>query len=66
MRRMTLIVMITSFIAAGIGILTMLTYVTADPERASTEKPAIATMSPLEMMKEHGKNLPAAKNVDPF
>jgi hypothetical protein len=66
MRRMTLVIMAASFIAAGIGILAMLTYVTAGPKRDSTDKPAIATFSPFELMKERGKDLPPAKTVDPF
>jgi hypothetical protein len=66
MRRMTLFVMTASFVAAGIGLLVMLTYVTAGPKRDSTEKPAIATVSPFEIMKERGKELPHAKNADPF
>ena len=66
MYRMTLVVMTTSLIAAGIGILAMLTHVAADPKRDSTDKPAIATVSPLEIMKERGKDLPPAKNAEPF
>ena len=66
MRRMTLVVMTTSLIAAGIGILAMLTYVAADPRRVSTDKPAIAAVSPLEIMKERGKHLPPAKSAEPF
>jgi hypothetical protein len=53
-------------IAAGIGIWAMFAYVAADPERAAAAKPAIAAVSPLEMMKAHGKNLPPADNVEPF
>jgi hypothetical protein len=66
MRRMTLAVMTTLLIAAGFGILAMLTHVAADPKRDSTDRPAIATISPLEIMKEHGKNLPSATHADPF
>ena len=44
----------------------MLTHVAADPKRDSTDKPAIATVSPLEIMKERGKDLPPAKNAEPF
>jgi hypothetical protein len=66
MRRTTLAVMTASFIAAGIGILVMLTYVNAGPKRDSTGKPAIATVSPFEIMKERGKDLPAAETADPF
>lgn len=66
MRRMTLVAMTASFVAAGIGILVMLTYVAAGPKRESTDKPAIATVSPFEIMKERGKELPPAKTADPF
>jgi len=66
MRKMNFVVVTGSLIAAGIGIWAMLTYVAANPERASTAKPAIATVSPLEIMKERGKDLPPAKYVDPF
>ena len=66
MRKTTLVVMTTFLIAAGIGILAMLTHVAADPRQDSTDKPAIAAVSPLEIMKEHGKNLPSAKSAEPF
>jgi hypothetical protein len=64
MRRKTLV--LAAFIIAGIGLSAMLTYVAANPERTSTAKPAIAAVSPLAIMKELGKDIPAAKNVDPF
>jgi hypothetical protein len=63
MRRKTLV--LAAFIMAGIG-LSMLTYVAANPERNSAAKPAIASVSPLGIMQELGKDLPAAKDVDPF
>ncbi len=66
MRRMTLVVITASFVAAAVVILVMLTYVTAGPKQDSTDKPAIATVAPFEIMKERGKGLPPAKNVDPF
>jgi len=66
MRRTTLVVMTTSLIVAGIGILAMLTHVAADPKRDSTDKPAIAVVSPLEIMKHSGKDLPPATNAEPF
>lgn len=66
MRRMTLIVMTASIIAAGIGIVAMLAHLSANPKRDSNDKPAIAAVSPIEIMREHGKNLPPAKTVDPF
>jgi hypothetical protein len=66
MRRMTLVVMTTSLIAAGFGILAMLTHVAADPRQDSTDKPAIAAVSPLEIMKARGKDLPPATHADPF
>jgi hypothetical protein len=64
MRKRT--VLIGTLIAAGIGISAILTYVAAHPTRVSTAKPAIATMSPLEIMKQRGKDLPPAENVEPF
>lgn len=66
MRKTTLVVVMGSLIAAAVGIWATLTYVAANPERASTAKPAVATVSPIEIMKELGKNLPPAKDVDPF
>jgi hypothetical protein len=66
MRTKTLAVVIGALIVAGIGLSAMLTYVAADPERTSTAKPAIAAVSPLAIMQERGKGLPAAKDVDPF
>jgi hypothetical protein len=58
--------MTASLIAAGIGILAMLTYVAAGPKRDSNGKPAIAAVSPFEIMKERGKDLPPAEIADPF
>jgi hypothetical protein len=66
MRKQTLVVVSGVLIIAGIGIWAMVTYVAADPERAATAKPAIATVSPLEIMKERVKDLPPASYVDPF
>jgi hypothetical protein len=66
MRKKTLVAVIGALIVAGIGLSAMLTYVAANPERTSTAKPAIAAVSPLAIMKELGKDLPAAANVDPF
>jgi hypothetical protein len=66
MRKTTLVVMTASLAAAGIGILVMLTYVAAGPKRDSSDKPAMATVSPFEIMKERGKELPPAKPADPF
>ena len=66
MRRTTFVVITASCVAAGVGLLVMLTYVTAGPKRDSSDKPAIATVSPFEIMKERGKELPPAKTADPF
>jgi hypothetical protein len=66
MLRMTLVVTTASFVAAAIGILVMLTYVAAGPKRDSSDKPAIATVSPFEIMKQRGKELPPAETADPF
>jgi hypothetical protein len=66
MRRTTVVVMIGSLVAASVGIWAMLTYVAADPGRATTAQPATAALYPIEIMKERGKNLPPAEIVDPF
>jgi hypothetical protein len=63
MRRMTLVAIITVLIAASIGIWNTRANVAPQP---GTGAPAIAAMSPLELMKERGKNLPAGINADPF
>jgi hypothetical protein len=66
---MTLAVITAVVLAAGIGIWTMLAHVGAEPEIASTVStgdPAVAKISPLEIMKERGKDLPTTKNGDPF
>ena len=64
MRRKTLV--LAAVIIAGIGLSAMLTYVAAHPQRTSAAKPEIAALSPLAIMWERGKDLPAAKDVDPF
>ena len=66
MRRMNLIVLTAAVIAAGIGISITLVHVVAKPETSSGVAPSIANMSPLEIMKERGKNLPTATNAEPF
>jgi cytoskeletal protein RodZ len=66
MRKQTLVVVTGILVIAGVGIWAMVTYVAANPERASTAKPAIATVSPFEIMKERVKDLPPARYVDPF
>jgi hypothetical protein len=66
MRKIALVAILGSLVAASVGIWTMLTHVAADPGRASTAKPATAALSPIEIMKERGKNLPPAEIVDPF
>jgi hypothetical protein len=66
---MTLAVITVAVLAAGIGAWTMLAHVAAEPEivsTVSTGDPAVAKISPLEIMKERGKDLPTTKNGDPF
>jgi hypothetical protein len=58
--------LVLALIMAGIGVSAMLTYVAANPKQTSTAQPAIASVSPLAIMKELGKDLPPAKSVDPF
>jgi cytoskeletal protein RodZ len=66
MRKTTLVIMMGSLTAAGVGIWAMMTYVAADPGPASAVKRATATVSPIEIMQERGKNLPPAESVEPF
>jgi len=69
MRRMTLSFVAAVLIAAGIGTWATLRYHAAKPDSVATGSvgsPSIARMAPIEIMKERGKDLPAAKNVDPF
>jgi hypothetical protein len=69
MRRMTLSFVAAVMIAAGIGTWATLRYHAAKPDLVATGSvgsPSIARMAPLEIMKERGEDLPAAKNVDPF
>jgi hypothetical protein len=63
---MSLVAMLGFLIAASVGIWAMLTHVAADPGRASAAKPTTAAMSPLEIMKERGHNLPPEKTAEPF
>jgi hypothetical protein len=53
-------------IAAGIGIWKMSPRSSAKVDAVSTGDLSLARMSPLEMMKEHGKTLPSAGNIEPF
>jgi hypothetical protein len=56
-------------IVVGIGTWATLRYLAAKPDTVaigSGSSPSIAKMSPLEIMNERGKDLPAAKNVEPF
>jgi hypothetical protein len=69
MRKKALAFVTVVLIAAGIGTWAMLRYLAAKPDTVATglvSSPSIAKMSPLEIMNESGKDLPAAKNVDPF
>lgn len=69
MRKMTLSLVIAALIVAGIGTWATLRHLPNKPETVATgsiASPSIATMFPLEIMKERGKGLPAAKNVEPF
>jgi hypothetical protein len=69
MRNIALSLMTAVLIVAGIGTWATLRYLPAKPETVATgsiASPSIATMFPLEIMKERGKGLPATKNVEPF
>jgi hypothetical protein len=69
MRKKTLAVVTVVLIAVGIGTWATLRYLAAQPDTVATgsvSSPSIAKMSPLEIMNERGKDLPVAKNVDPF
>jgi hypothetical protein len=69
MRKKSLTFVTVALIGAGIGTWATLRYLAAKPDTVATGSrgsPSIATMSPLEMMNERGKDLPAAKDVDAF
>jgi len=69
MRRMTLTFVTAALIGAGIGTWATLRYLAAKPDTVATGSggsPSIAKMAPFEVMKERGKDLPTAKNGDPF
>jgi hypothetical protein len=68
-RKMTLAFVTVFLIAVGIGTWATLRYLAAKPDTVATgsaSSPSIAKMSPFEIMNERGKDLPTAKNVDPF
>jgi hypothetical protein len=65
MHKITVVALAAVLIAAGIGIWKT-SHVGAKPEIVPTSDPAIATMYPLEIMKERGRDLPTPKYGDPF
>jgi hypothetical protein len=65
-RKTILVVSAMVLIAAGIGIWKMSPRGAAKANAVSTAEPSLARMSPLEMMKEHGKALPSARDIEPF
>jgi hypothetical protein len=65
-RKTTLVVSTIVLIAAGIGMWKMSPCGAAKVDAVSTGDLSLARISPLEMMKEHGKNLPSAGNTEPF
>jgi hypothetical protein len=65
-RKATLLVATLVLIAAGIGIWKMSPRGAAKADAVSTGDLSLARMSPLEMMKEHGKALPSARDTEPF
>jgi hypothetical protein len=69
MRKTTLSFVTAVLITAGIGTWATLGYLAAKSEvvpTGSIGSPSIGKMAPLEIMKERGKDLPTAENVDPF
>jgi hypothetical protein len=69
MRKTTLFFVTAALITAGIGTWATLRYLAAQSDTVATGSvggPLIGKMAPLEIMKERGKDLPAAENVDPF
>jgi hypothetical protein len=69
MRKSTLAFGIMVLIAACVGAWAMLRHVAAGSNAVAASpagSPSTANMSPIEIMKERGKDLPAAKNADPF
>jgi predicted short-subunit dehydrogenase-like oxidoreductase (DUF2520 family) len=69
MRKKTLAFVAVVLIAVGIGTWATLRLLAAKHDTVATgsvSSPSIAKMSPLEIMNERGKDLPTAKNVDPF
>jgi hypothetical protein len=69
MRRMNLALLTAALIGAGIGTWATSRYLAAKPDTAAIGQvgsPSIAKIAPIEIMMERGKDLPTAKNVDPF
>ena len=69
MRRMNLALLTAALIGAGIGTWATTRYLAAKPDTVATGQvgsPSIAKIAPLEIMMERGKDLPTAKNADPF
>jgi hypothetical protein len=65
-RKTILLVATLALIAAGMGIWKMSPRGAAKVNAVATGDLSLARMSPLEMMKEHGKALPSAKDIEPF
>jgi len=69
MRRMNLALLTAALIGAGIGTWATSRYLAAKPDTVATGQvgsPSTAQISPIEIMKQRGKDLPTAENVDPF
>jgi hypothetical protein len=66
MRKTTIAAAAAALIAAGIGIWAALAHVATISTTASTDEPATATMSPFEIMRKPGKELPVGQSAEPF
>ncbi len=66
MRKTTLVAAAAALIAAGIGLWAAVAHIATNSATASTDTPATAAMSPFEIMKKTGKELPAGQSGDPF
>jgi hypothetical protein len=66
MRKITLVAAAAALIGAGIGIWAALAHVGTISATSSIDKPATAAMSPFEIMRKPGKELPAGQSADPF
>jgi hypothetical protein len=66
MRKITLVAAGAALTGTGIGIWAVLAPVATISATSSIDKPATAAMSPFEIMRKPGKELPVGQSADPF